>query len=181
MPASRRALLSAAVLGTLPQLGCSAMQIDEFTGSEPRLVLEQYFQGRTRGWGVVQDRFGTLRRQFQVEAEGVWDEATSTLSLVETYRFSDGFVDVLRWTIRRQADGRYVGDEPHLVGAAEGRQAGNAFHWTYVRDVPQPDGSQKLTFDDWFWLQPDEVLISRASMRKLGIEVATLSLFYRKA
>lgn len=156
------------------------MDIGDFAGAQPKLELERYFAGRTEGWGVMQDRFGTLRRQFYIQAEGEWDAARATLSLVETYEFADGFVDILRWSIIRGADGTYIGEEPTLEGSAQGRQAGNAFHWSYVRQVPQPDGTRKLAFDDWFWLQSPDVLISRASVRRFGIELATLSLFYRK-
>ena len=161
--------------------GCGGMQIDDFTGSNrPDLVLEEFFAGPVEGWGVMQSRFGTLQRQFTIEARGSWDERERTLQLVETYRFDDGQEDRLEWRLTRVDERRYVGTEPHVVGEAEGEQAGNAFHWTYTRDVPGEDGSTRLGFDDWFWLQPGGVLISRASVTKLGIEVATLSVFYRR-
>ncbi|MFO1037445.1 MAG: DUF3833 family protein [Geminicoccaceae bacterium] len=76
--------------------------------------------------------------------------------------------------------GRYEGREPRLLEPARGEQAGNAFHWTYRRNVPDAEGDTTLGFDDWFWLQPGDVLIARASVTKLGIEVATMSVFYRK-
>ena len=157
------------------------MNIDEFANREPRLQLERYFEGRSEGWGVMQSRFGTLLQQFQIEADGRFDAATQTLHLTETYRFDDGHVDELRWTIRQVETGRYEGVEPKLDGKANGRQAGNAFHWVYSRDVPQADGSERrLGFDDWFWLQPGNVLISRASVTKFGVEIGSLSVFYRK-
>jgi hypothetical protein len=44
-----------------------------------------------------------------------------------------------------------------------------------------PGGNERrLDFDDWFWLQDETVLISRASIGRFGIELATISLFYRK-
>ena len=54
-----------------------------------------------------------------------------------------------------------------------GEQAGNAFRWRYTRRVPMSDGSDsRLNFDDWFWLQDGEVLISRAAIGRFGIEFA---------
>lgn len=109
----------------------------------------------------------------------MWDEPAQTLRLTETYRFDDGQVDRLEWAILRQEPGRYEGREPALVGTASGRQAGNAFHWVYQRRSPVADGT-RLGFDDWFWLQPDGVLIARASVRRFGLEIATMSVFYRR-
>lgn len=159
--------------------GCGEMKVEDFAGREPAFVLEDWFAGPAEGWGVMQSRFGTLQRQFRIDAHGEWDADSRTLRLVETYRFDDGSEDRLEWSIRRLADGSYEGHEPRLVGAAEGRQAGNAFHWVYTRRVPGSDGT-RFTFDDWFWLQPGGVLIVRASVRRFGVEVATMSVFYRR-
>lgn len=157
------------------------MQINDFTGRSPEMVLERFFDGRAEGWGIVQSRFGKLERQFRVQADGVWDGAAQTLRLKETWTFDDGQVDRLEWSIRRLASGQYVGKEARLIGEARGEQAGNAFRWKYTRRVPMPDSDErKLDFDDWFWLQDENVLISRASMSRFGIEFATISLFYRK-
>jgi hypothetical protein len=100
--------------------------------------------------------------------------------LTETYRFDDGQVDRLEWRIRRLGNSRYEGSEPRLLDTAAGEQAGNAFHWQYRRNVPSRDGDYNMTFDDWFWLQPNDVLIARASLTKLGFEVGTMSVFYQK-
>ncbi len=39
---------------------------------EAQLRLEEYFAGKTRAYGVFQDRFGTLRRQLTVDLDGAW-------------------------------------------------------------------------------------------------------------
>jgi hypothetical protein len=161
--------------------GCTPMKIADFTGKQPTLILERFFQGRAQGWGVMQSRFGAFQQQFRIEATGRWDEASRTLKLTEIYTFDDGHIDTLEWHITKQDSGRYEGKEPRIDGTAQGEQAGNAFHWTYTRRVPAKDGSESSNgFDDWFWLQDENTLIARASVTKLGVEVATLSVFYRK-
>lgn len=52
-----------------------------------RFRLEAYFLGTTRAKGIFQDRFGTLRRQFDVAIEGRWDGRT--LTLVEEFAYDD--------------------------------------------------------------------------------------------
>jgi hypothetical protein len=130
----------------------------------------------------MQSRFGAFQSQFGIEASGRWDDASQTLRLTETYTFDDGHVDRLEWTIKKRDASRYEGREPRIDGTAQGEQAGNAFHWTYTRRVPARDGSESTSgFDDWFWLQDEKTLIARASVTRLGVEVGTLSVFYRKA
>lgn len=157
------------------------MNINDFTGKQPTFVLERFFEGRSQGWGVMQSRFGAFQQQFKIEASGRWDAAAKTLRLTEIYTFDDGHIDKLEWTVRKTGEGSYEGREPRVDGVAKGEQAGNAYHWTYTRRVPSKDGSESSNgFDDWFWLQDDKTLIARASVTKFGVEVATLSVFYRK-
>jgi hypothetical protein len=52
---------------------------------EPRFRIEEYFPGRTRAWGIFQDRFGRLRRQFTVDIDGTWDGCVA-----QRYRWSLG-------------------------------------------------------------------------------------------
>lgn len=174
------AAIAVLLIAAVPLSGCSSMNINDFAGKTPRLVLEDYFNGTAEGWGVMQDRFGQLQRQFRIHAQGEWDDQAGVLLLTERYVFDDGQVDELHWRIRPLGDGRYDGTEPRLVGVAEGRQAGNAFHWVYQRQVPDQGSERTLNFDDWFWLQDDGVLIARASVGRFGIEFGTMSVFYRK-
>ena len=50
--------------------GCMNMEPTDFKGASPRLVIEDYFAGETRAWGIFEDRFGNLRRQFTVTIRG---------------------------------------------------------------------------------------------------------------
>ncbi len=49
------------------------MKLDDFAAGTPSLVLEDYFQGRTEAWGVFEDRFGRVRRQFKVDIDGRYE------------------------------------------------------------------------------------------------------------
>ena len=55
------------------------MKIEDFKGKQPKFTLEQYFNGETRAWGIVKDRFGNIRRQFSVDMTGSWDGQVLTL------------------------------------------------------------------------------------------------------
>ena len=91
-------LLILLILGPLTA-GCNKMKIEDFEGKEPKFVLEEYFSGKTRAWGIVRDRFGNIRRQFTVDMTGTWDGETLTLD--EKFSYDDGEVDTRVWKIKR--------------------------------------------------------------------------------
>ena len=154
------------------------MKIEDFEGAEPGLVLEDYFDGRLRAWGLFQDRFGTVRRQFTVDIVG--DVEGDTLTLTEDFRYDDGETERRVWTLRCVGKDRYVGTADGVVGEATGRVAGNAFNWRYVFDLPYGDGTIRVRFDDWMFLQDDGVLLNKAIVTKWGIEVGTAFITFRR-
>jgi hypothetical protein len=154
------------------------MKPEEFTGREPRLLIEDYFAGHTKAWGIFQDRFGRLRRQFEVDIEGTWDG--ETLTLVEDFLYDDGETEQRVWLIKKMGEHAYEGRADGVIGVAKGLGYGNALNWTYRFALKVEDGTWNVTFDDWLFLQPDGVLINRAEITKFGIELGTVTLVFRK-
>ena len=171
-------VLAATLVPIATLTGCSTMKVEDFAGSEPRLLIEDYFQGKTRAWGIFEDRFGKLRRQFVVDIEGTWDGRE--LILDEDFRFSDGETDRRVWRIVKQDDHRYEGRSEDIVGIATGESRGNAFNWTYVIDLKTGEDTLRVRFDDWMFLQPDGVLLNRARVTKWGIEVGEVTLVFKR-
>ena len=50
--------------------------------------LEQFFAGQTVAYGIFEDRFGALKRQFRVQITGT--EADGKLILDEDFLYDDG-------------------------------------------------------------------------------------------
>jgi len=149
-----------------------------FEDSKPELVLEDFFEGETRAWGVFEDRFGNLRAQFTVDIKGTWED--QTLTLEEDFIYASGRKDRRVWAISKQSDGRYEGRAEDVVGVATGRAAGNAFNWSYVMDLPVGNRTFRVRFNDWLWLQESGVLINRARVTKFGVEIGQVSIFFLK-
>lgn len=159
-------------------MGCAGKTTEDFAGSAPRFVIEQYFAGKTRAWGLFEDRFGKVRRQFTVDIEGRWDGRE--LILDERFVYKDGETDRRVWTILKTAEGRYEGRADDVVGIATGESNGNALNWRYTMMLKVGDGAWRVQFDDWMLQQDDEVMINRASVSKWGIEIGQVTLFFRK-
>ena len=170
-------LLSAFVIMTI-LVGCSSMKLDDFADGSPPLVLERYFLGRTEAWGLFEDRFGRVRRQFKVEIDGTFDGRE--LTLVEDFVYADGEQDQRIWRITALGDGRYQGRADDVVGVADGQVRGNTLHWRYDMLLPIGDRTWQVHFDDWMFLQDDGVLINRATVTKFGLTLGQVTLFFRK-
>ena len=67
------------LLATLLTSGCGTMNPRDFSDSSQRLDLFDYFEGHTLAWGLFEDRFGKLRRQFRVDITGTVDGDTLVL------------------------------------------------------------------------------------------------------
>jgi hypothetical protein len=158
--------------------GCSGMRAEDFAGAEPRFELEDYFAGQVRAWGLFQDRFGNVRRQFVVDIEGRPTE--DGITLIEDFVYSDGETERRVWEIRRTGEHTYVGQAGGVVGTAQGRAYGNALNWSYDFDLQVGDRTLRVHFDDWMFLQPDGVMINRATVTKFGFEVGEAIIVFRR-
>ena len=167
-------LLSLFVLG-----GCSGIEINTYADRKPVFKLFDYFEGTTRGWGIVEDRAGRVLRQFVVDIEGSINSA-GQLVLEEDFRWSDGETSRRVWTIDREKDGSYIGRAADVIGTAQGQAAGNALNWNYLLDLEVDGKTWTLRFDDWMFLQPDQVLINRATMSKFGFRVGEVTITFAK-
>jgi hypothetical protein len=158
--------------------GCSSMKIEDFSQTEPAFVLEEYFEGQTTAWGLFEDRFGNVQRQFVVDIDGQWDG--KTLILREDFVYDDGETETRVWTITKTGDNSYEGETENAIGTAKGSLAGNAFHWAYGFNLKVGDGYWKVNFDDWMFLQPDGVLLNKAKITRWGLTLGTVFLSFSK-
>ena len=145
-------------------LNCSGnkMKPTDFKGQKPRLIIEDYLEGKVKAWGILQNRSGKVTRQFTADLDGKWDG--SFLTLDETFNWSDGEVQTRQWKIKKINEHNYEGTASDVVGLAKGFSYGPAFKFEY----------------DWIFKQDDKVAINRATMTKFGIKVAELTVLFVK-
>ena len=145
--------------------------------------LEEFFDGPLVARGQFQDRFGTVRCQFEVKINGVWDG--KTLTLTEDFVYEDGSTEQRIWTLHKTGDTTWEGTAPGVIGVAKGEILGDRFNWKYTIDLPVPsaDGPAKTTrvsFDDWIWLQSENRAFNRAYMMKWGVTLGDVSITFEK-
>ena len=152
--------------------------LEYYQRSQPALVLEDYFTGPIKAWGLVQDRKGRVTRRFDVTLHGTWQGDTGTLE--EQFEYYDGETQQRIWTIKKMAQNRYAGTASDILDQANGVVEGSAMRWAYRMDLPVGEKTYRITFDDWMFLMNDGVLINRSYLKKFGITVAELTLFMQK-
>lgn len=174
--------LRAAAVGmtALALIGCQEMRLEDFSGREPSLDLYAYFEGRTRAWGIFEDRFGRLRREFTVDILGR-REGADRFVLEEDFVYTDGETQRRVWRLRRTGPSSYEGTADDVIGVAQGRTAGNALNWRYVLALKVGESTWNVDFDDWMFLQRDGVMINRARVSKWGIAVGEVTLSFQRA
>ena len=150
----------------------------DFKDQKPRLIIEDYLSGNVKAWGILQNRFGKVTRQFSAELNGTWDG--KQLILDEKFNWSDGKIQKRQWTINKLDEHIYEGTAGDVVGTAKGFSYGPAFKFEYVLLVPVKGREIKITFDDWIFKQDEKVAINRATMTKFGIKVAELTVLFVK-
>ena len=166
------------VLAAALVAGCGSMKAEDYAGTTPRLVLEEYFLGQVRAWGIFQDRSGKLRRQFTVDIDGRMEG--DELVLTEDFVYADGERSQRIWRIRRIDEHRYEGRADDVEGVATGLAYGQALNWRYDLNLRVGEDTYRVHFDDWMFLHEDGVLVNRAAMSKLGIHLGDVTLFFQR-
>jgi hypothetical protein len=146
--------------------------------SDRTFEIEKFFAGRTVAYGQFQDVFGTVRRRFVVDIQGTWDGRT--LRLVEDFRYDDGSTEQRIWTLQKTGSQTWRGHAPGVIGEAAGRTDGDRFFLTYEIDLPVPDGTLRVTFEDWMWLISEGRVLNRAYLKRFGVDIGEVIITFEK-
>lgn len=170
--------LLAAVAAAATLSACAGVDPATYRDEKPAFVLEEYFNGRVDGWGMVQDYSGKVIKRFTVRIDARWEGNTGTLD--EDFTFSDGTRQQRVWTVVKDGADRYSGTAADVIGTATGVLAGNAIRWNYVLALPVGDSVYHVNMDDWMFLVDDRTLLNRTAMKKFGFKVGEVTLSFTK-
>ena len=84
----------------LVMLSCSPASVDLHRDRSPALSLEEFFEGNTVAYGIYENRYGNMERQFRVNIIGTVNG--DTLILDEQFLYDDGERSSRVWTITNQ-------------------------------------------------------------------------------
>lgn len=179
---TKLAVLAGLLVGLI---GCSQSffraDIKDYAAQNPALKLEQFFEGRSYAYGIFEDRFGNLKRQFRVRIDGT--VSADGLRLDERFIYDDGEMSRRVWTIENKGedeDGliRYEGRAQDVEGQATGRIAGNVLAWSYDIVLSLSGQEVKVRFDDFIYQLDDDIALNRAFVSKWGVEIGSVTLVF---
>ena len=160
--------------------GCTNTDMKSFSNKTPNLDLFNFFKGETIAYGIFEDRFGNLRRQFRVNLKGTIKD--NKLILDEKFLYDDGEFDTRIWTIKKdfltKDNIKYTGSAKDIEGFAKGKATGNTLNWSYEIYLKIKGKNLKVRFNDWIYQQDDNVAINRAYVSKFGIEIGSVTLVF---
>ena len=161
-------------------IGCSQTDMKEFQNNTPKLDLFSFFEGETIAYGIFEDRFGNLKRQFRVNINGKVDNQILTLD--EDFLYDDGEQAKRIWKIEKKIDDNqkivYEGQADDVEGKASGLISGNALNWSYDIYLNIKGSDIKVHFNDWIYKQSKDLAINRAYVSKFGINIGSVTLVF---
>lgn len=156
---------------------CSA-DLSDYKKSTPQINIKEFFTGRLVAWGMVQNYQHKLIRRFCVEIDGTWQGNKGVLA--EKFYFNDGEISYRNWQLEKMADGKYQGSAEDVIGEAYGQEIGHAFNWQYQLSIPVDGKNLTLHLDDWMYQIDNERVFNRTTMKKFGLTVGEITLFFNK-
>tara|TARA_B100000767_G_C19367948_1_gene370670 strand:- start:10 stop:525 length:516 start_codon:yes stop_codon:yes gene_type:complete len=152
----------------------------QFENNTPKLDLFSFFKGETIAYGIFEDRFGNLKRQFRVNITGNVDN--KVLILDESFLYDDGEKAKRIWKIKKIIDDEqkisYEGQAEDVEGKATGSVVGNTLNWSYDIFLNIKGSNIKVHFNDWIYKQSDDLAINRAYVSKFGINIGSVTLVF---
>ena len=153
---------------------CTGIDVNTYHNNNPKLVLENFFNGHLTAHGVVKNRRGKVIRLFNATIDANWEKETGILD--ETFKFDDGEIQKRMWILTKQSDNYYTGTAKDVAGTAHLKLSGNSLFIKYVLSVPYKGKTINVNVDDRMYLINDNVLINETKMSKFGFQVGSVAL-----
>ena len=170
-------LRTGALAAALLVSGCASPGLKQFTGTTPAFDPVTFFTGHVVSWGVLEDRSGYPTEAITTDCQGTL-EAPDSLHLVQ--HLTGGKDQQTRdWHMHRVSPTHFEATANDVVGVASGDVEGRVFHWTFVLALKPGNALENVTLDQWMYFEDDGSMVSRDTIRKLGVIVAGVTEHFR--
>ncbi len=158
--------------------GCSVSSPKIYHENKPNLDIRKYFDGKVEAHGMVKDWKGKVSRRFSVEMNGKWQENTGTIK--EKFVFDDGEVQYRDWQFDFIDENNFSGKANDTTIDARGQQFGNTVRMDYQLKIYVDKKPIKVNIEDWLYLIDDKYLINESKIKKFGLTLGYLNIFFIK-
>ena len=171
---SRRLFFAALVFSLLSAVGCKTLQKNTAPVFQSTLDPVKFFVGRTRSFGVVENKNGNPTARITTETNGVLKDGV--LYIEQDLSTEGGIKNHRSWSLK-QIDSQHVHAVANdIEGTAKGLLNGNHFSWTFRRKLPNRKFIRHLQMSQNMYLANDgQTMIVRSVLRKFLIVVAQIT------
>ena len=145
-------------------------------------LIEQYFLGRTTGYGTMHDFLGRLIAEVEIEMSGYWEKDIFILDEIFIFKSSKEQKrqeQKRQWKIVKESKYQYCATSNDLLKKASGIRKENTMNWKYQLLINYRNKEIAFDFDDWIYNSGD-IVINKVKMKKFGIKLAELFISYKK-
>ena len=157
---------------------CSSTDINIYQDNQPKLILNEFFEGNLTAHGIVKNRSNEVIRHFNVSMIGSWnDDGIGTL--VEHFIFDDNSTQQRTWTFKpiiTDEGKQYLAHANDTLEPVLTHISGNAFFMNYDLLINYNGDDIYVNIDDKMYLMNDSTIINESVMTKYGIEVGYFTL-----
>lgn len=172
--------VAAGFLVILTFCSCTSLKPSDFAHSAARFRPDEFFLGRVRSWGVIENRNGEPMARFSTESIGTIDE-TGVLVVKQVFTHEDGKKQERVWHVRKLDDHRFEGTANDVVGTARGVAYGNGFRWTYTIALKPGNPFVNVHLKQWMYLsEKSDSVFTRAIVKKFGITLREVTETFEK-
>ena len=144
----------------------------------PALDITEFFLGRTKAYGLFEDRFGRPRRSFNVVIDGAWDGEIFVLR--EDFLYDDGSRERRQWRIAPQGGGDFTATAPDCVGVSYGKAGPGRWRMRYAFMLRLKKRLVAVSFDDQVYKVDGRLAINRATASKWGVRLGQVLIVYER-
>lgn len=167
------------LLTSLMLSACSSVAIESYQANQPKLVLNEFFNGDLTAHGIVKNRSGEVIRYFNVTMTGTWDE-NGVGTLAEKFIFNDSSIEYRTWIFTPISDSKmnkqYSAKANDTLASSLIDISGNAFFMNYDLLINYQGNDIDVHIDDKMYLVNDNTIINESVMSKYGFEVGYITL-----
>lgn len=145
---------------------------------ERAFTITKFLEGKTRAWGIFEDRFGNVKLHLSVEMYGSWSGDKFILS--EEFNYEDGRQEHREWHVKQGAEGQFTATCADCIGHATGNAEGGIIAMRYRFRLKLKGRVVHVNFFDRLIKIDEQRAVNRAIMSKWGIKLGELSLFFEK-
>lgn len=159
-------------------MACSSTDINIYKDNEPKLILNEFFEGNLTAHGIVKNRSNNVIRHFNVSMKGSWSN-DGTGTLVEHFVFDDNSTQQRTWTFKpiiTDEGKQYLAHANDTLEPVLTDISGNAFFMNYDLLINYKGHDIYVNIDDKMYLVNDSTIINESVMTKYGIEVGYFTL-----